>query len=136
MRLAIINEDSSGGNHSNSLAHKLSSEIENLGFRTPTINLADNESDDAILYVEAGRNIIDHESRIIMIRVFSDDNIQLQLPLQLSELLGTGDYFKTASAAETIARLTHIRSLIMKKMSSMGHRSDIVSGNIPENEHY
>jgi len=87
----------------NDLIRGISTELESMGFDDTRIRPSETTSDDALLYIETGYGI--GESQIVMIRVSSDDNIQIQLPTSLASYLGVRDYYKEASASNALARL-------------------------------
>jgi len=86
----------------NDLAIALAGEVRTLGFGNPRVEESYNVSDDSILYFDV------RPGTTIMVRVVSDDDLQIQLSTGLADSLGVNDYHKVGSAAEVIAKLQKI----------------------------
>ena len=111
MRLSRITEgivSTSRGrivNIKNDIATSLAGSIKDLGFQEPDVEYADSTSEDAILYI----NIL---GSTLMVRIISDDDIQLQVPKDLSNTIKIHDYQKLGSPEHVVRALYHIRQLI------------------------
>ena len=90
------------------LADSLAAEISGLGFEEVRVEKPRTVSDDAIIYFEAGAGRLVHESQKVMVRIVSDDDLQINIPIGLADMLGVNDYYKESSAAEVMARLQKI----------------------------
>ncbi len=85
----------------NALANQLLIALEHLGFRKPNMKPAENPTDDAIVYIEAGQNALTRESQIIMVTIEDDDSVRIQIPSDISrsgkknlaEILKIDDFF-------------------------------------------
>lgn len=115
MRLSEITEgivSASRGrivNVKNDVATSLADAIRDIGFQEPEVEFADSTTEDAILYV-------DISGSTIMIRVISDDDIQIQVPEDLSNLAKIHDYQKLGGPEQTIRALRRIRLSLRERL--------------------
>jgi len=124
----------------NSLADKLMSALRSLGFRKPSMKPAENPTDDAIVYIEAGQNALTPESQTIMVTIEDDDRVRIQVPsdinrtgkTSLAGILGIEDFFITGSLGEAIARLKDIKSKADQLIQNSNLRGSLSSGHIGE----
>jgi hypothetical protein len=125
----------------NVLADKLVIALEHLGFRKPNMKPAEDPTDDAIVYIEAGQNALTRESQTIMVTIEDDDNVRIQIPSDISrsgkknlaEILKIDDFFTTGSVGEAIARLKAIKSKADRLIQNNGLRGSLSAGHIGEN---
>lgn len=94
-------------NIKNSIAIAISKELYSVGFKEQSIEYADNNSDDSIIYISLS------ESQTIMIRIVADDDLQVQIPTKTSTVLGVSDYYNLGSVGEIIAIFDKIKSKIL-----------------------
>jgi hypothetical protein len=126
----------------NSLANKLATVLQHIGFRKPNIRPAENSRDDAIVYVEVGHNALTTTSQIIMVTIEDDDRIRIQIPSDinksgkknLAEILGIDDFFVVGSVNEAIARLKNIKNKADQVIANKDLRGSFSTGRIGENE--
>jgi hypothetical protein len=126
----------------NSLANQLMIALERLGFRKPNMKPAENPTDDAIVYIEAGQNALTRESQTIVVTIEDDDSVRIQIPSDISrsgkknlaEILGIDDFFITGSVGEAIARLKAIKRKADHLIQKSGLRGSLSSGHIGESE--
>lgn len=125
----------------NSLADQLVGVLERIGFRKPSMKPAEDPTDDAIVYIEAGQNALTPQSQIIMVTIEDDDRVRIQIPSDISQsgkksladILGIDDFFVTSSVGEAIARLKNIKKKADQIMSRKELRGSISAGHIGEN---
>ena len=148
MRLKLLSEGTAASELGditilkNSLADQLAKALSSIGFRKPNVRPAENPTDDAIVYIEAGQNALTPQSQIIMITIEDDDRVRIQIPSDISrsgkknlaDILGTDDFFVTGSVGEAIARMKDIKSKADQLMSTGGLRGSMSSGHIGESE--
>ena len=126
----------------NSLAEQLLVALERIGFRKPNMKPAEDPSDDAIVYIDAGQNALTIESQTIMVTIEDDDRVRIQIPSDISrsgkknlaDILGIDDFFVTGSVGEAIARLKDIKSKADKLIQGKGLRGSLSAGHIGESE--
>jgi hypothetical protein len=126
----------------NSLAEQLAVALQHIGFREPDIRPAENPRDDAIVYVEAGKNALTPASQTIMITIEDDDRVRIQIPSDISrsgkknlaDILNIDDFFITGSVGEAIARLKDIKGKADQLMADQGLRGSLSTGHIGESE--
>jgi len=115
MRLSAINEgivSASRGrivNVKNDLATVLADSIKDMGFREPDVEFADSTGEDAILYV-------DISGRTIMVKIISDDDIQIQVPEEMSSRLKIHDYQKLGSPRQVLQALRRIQMALRERL--------------------
>ena len=84
MRLLLFNEGQIAAakgriiNIKNELAQELSDSIADMGYPEPNVEFAETATDDAIVYTEAGRNRVVEDSQIVMVRIITDKDYQVQ----------------------------------------------------------
>lgn len=146
MRLRLLSEGTAASELGditklkNSLADQLVIALQRLGFRKPSMKPAENPTDDAIVYIEAGQNALTIESQTIMVTIEDDDRVRIQVPSDISrsgkknlaDILGIEDFFITGSVGEAIARLKDIKSRADELIQSSGLRGSLSSGHIGE----
>ena len=116
MRLSEITEgvvSTSRGrivNIKNDIATTLVDAIREMGFKEPDVEFADSTSEDAIIYV-------DISSSTLMIRIMADDDIQIQIPEPLSDVVKIHDYQKLGGPAHVIQALHRIRDSIRNALT-------------------
>jgi hypothetical protein len=124
----------------NSLAEQLVIALKRIGFREPSMKPAENPTDDAMVYVEAGQNALTMESQTIMITIEDDDRVRIQIPSDISrtgkknlaDILGIDDFFVTGSVGEAIARLKDIKNKADQLIKNNGLRGSLSAGHIGE----
>ncbi|MCK9557755.1 MAG: hypothetical protein M0R50_06910 [Candidatus Cloacimonetes bacterium] len=126
----------------NSLAEQLMIALAKIGFRKPNMKPAENPTDDAIVYVEAGQNALTSESQTIMVTIEDDDRVRIQIPSDidktgkknLASILNIDDFYTTSSTGEAIARLRSIKEKADRLIQHKGLRGSVSSGHIGESE--
>lgn len=93
----------------NDIATSLADTIKDLGFQRPTIEFADSPMEDAILYV-------DFSGHTVMVRVVSDDEIQIQIPEGLSDVANVDDYQKLGGAEQAVRALRRLRLSLRERL--------------------
>jgi hypothetical protein len=148
MRLTLLSEGTASSELGdvtalkNSLASKLAVALQRMGFRKPDTKLAESPTDDAIVYIEAGRNAIVPHSQIIMVTIEDDDRVRIQIPSDISrtgkknlaDALGIEDFFVTGSIGEAIARLKDIKNRADNLIRQQGVRGSLSAGHIGESD--
>ena len=92
-------------NVKNDLADTLAQMIRAMGFPEPDVEYADSAVEDAILYV-------DISGSTLMIRIISDDDIQIQVPEALSQALQISDYIKLGNPGRVKSVLRKVKAAL------------------------
>ena len=95
-------------NIKNDIATSLSDAIQDIGFKEPDVEFADSTTEDAILYV-------DISGSTLMVRIISDDDIQIQVPRDLSDFAKIHDYQKLGGPRHVIDALQRIQHAIRER---------------------
>jgi hypothetical protein len=96
-------------NVKNDIATMLADAIRDMGFKEPDVEFADSTTEDAILYVDIADSTL-------MVRIISDDDIQIQVPRELSDSAKIHDYQKLGSPKHVIKALQRIRLAIRERL--------------------
>jgi hypothetical protein len=95
----------------NKVALYLIDKLKTLGFSNPKIDDADDTSDEVIIYTEAGVD----KPQMLMIRVISDSDIQIQVPRELAVRIGCKEFNSARSIPEAEAVLNNIANLLRQQ---------------------
>ena len=117
----------------NEVAKEILAQLRKIGLRRPKSEFAEEGSDDAIIYIEAGNNHLIPSTQTVMIRVVTDIDIQIQLPHQLAQLITMSDFFQAETVAETMSVIKRIASGIRAEITAKGYGPNITVGSIGEN---
>jgi hypothetical protein len=100
----------------NNVAESIRDHLIKAGFHGPDIDEADDISDEVILYTKIGK--LFGRPQIMMVRIITDTDIQIQIPTRVANILGVKEFYKTGEASETVAVLNRIINAIKDKKSS------------------
>jgi len=115
MRLSHIREgvvSASRGrivNIKNDIATSLADAIRDIGFQEPDVEFADHTNEDAIIYVNISGSTL-------MVRIISDDDIQIQVPDDLSNIAKIHDYQKLGGREQVVRALQRIRLALRERL--------------------
>lgn len=90
----------------NHTAKAIMSHLENSGFSDMRFDRAVGATGESIAYADIA------QGQTLMVRVLSDDDIKIQLPVKAANILGLKDIYSIGSAAEAVAIINLIRSKI------------------------
>lgn len=96
-------------NVKNDLATALADAIKDMGFQEPDVEFADSTNEDAILYV-------DISGHTVMIKIVSDDDIQIQVPEEMSARLKIHDYQNLGGPRGVMAALRKIQAALRERL--------------------
>jgi hypothetical protein len=87
-----------------------------LGFPPPQVDTTTDPSNPALVYIEAGRNVIEPSPQTITVTIYSDDDISIEMPALLTRRLNVHDYYHLRTLADVVKALTKVRTAMRMQL--------------------